>query len=110
MPATPGWTTQVGLCSAQTGLGIAEAWQRIETFYHELGPKGAIAERRRQQMLDWLKDLVREELQRNFYDDPRVEQALPAMRHAVLQGAITAPQAAAALLATHAGQAPELKN
>ena len=98
LPATAGWRTEVGLCSARTGAGIEEVWKRIESFYHEFEPKGVIAERRRQQMLDWLTDLVRDELQRNFYANPGVEKALPEVRDAVLQGKMTAPQAAATLL------------
>ena len=42
-PATPGWQTQVGLCSGLNGEGIPEAWERIEQFYRELEPKGTIA-------------------------------------------------------------------
>jgi LAO/AO transport system kinase len=104
-PATAGWKTTVSLCSAQTGEGVPEAWQRMETFYKEMEPKGVIAARRRQQMLDWLADLVRDGLQRNFYDDPRVKITLPEVRQAVLQGQMTAVQAAAALLAARNGHA-----
>ncbi|MGA2749933.1 MAG: methylmalonyl Co-A mutase-associated GTPase MeaB [Verrucomicrobiota bacterium] len=104
LPATSGWKTEAGLCSARTGEGVAEAWKRIEAFYRELEPKGIIAARRRQQMLDWLADLLREELQRDFYQDPRVQSRLPGVRKAVLQGEMTAVQAAATLLAARNGQ------
>jgi LAO/AO transport system kinase len=102
-PATPGWQTTAGLCSARTGEGVPAAWERIEAFYKELEPKGAIAARRRRQMLDWLADLVREGLLRDFYQNPRVEKELPLMREAVLRGEMTAVQAAAALLAARRG-------
>jgi LAO/AO transport system kinase len=103
LPVTQGWRTEVGLCSARTGDGIADTWKRIESFYSELEPKGIIASRRRQQMLDWLGDLVHDALQRNFYDDPRVQQVLPNIRQSVLRGEKTAVQAAAALLSAHNG-------
>ena len=38
-PATPGWKTEVDLCSAPTGEGIPQAWRRIEHFFRELDPK-----------------------------------------------------------------------
>lgn len=100
-PATAGWRTGAALCSAKTGEGIPQVWERIERFYSELEPKGVIAERRRKQMLDWLSDLVRNALQREFYENRRVADALPGVRNAVLRGDMTAVQAAAALLAAH---------
>jgi hypothetical protein len=60
-------------------------------------------------MLDWLADLVRDGLQRDFYEDPRVEKELPVMRHAVLHGEMTPAQAAAALLAARNGKSKDSK-
>ena len=37
---------EAALCSARTGEGVPEAWERIEQFYRELEPKGVIARRR----------------------------------------------------------------
>ena len=103
-PATPGWKTQATLASALTGLGIPEIWDRIGTFYRELEPKGVIANRRHQQSLDWLTDLIRDELPRRFYQDPSVIQLLPQLRQALLRGEITAFNAAQTLLDAHLGQ------
>jgi LAO/AO transport system kinase len=97
-PATTGWQTEVRLCSAQTGDGIAAAWERIVFFYEQLGPKGVIAARRKVQMLDWLSDAVREELRRKFYDDPAVRARLPEAQAAVVRGEVTVRQAAQGLL------------
>jgi putative protein kinase ArgK-like GTPase of G3E family len=87
-----------------TGLGIPEIWDRIGTFYRELEPKGVIANRRHQQSLDWLTDLIRDELPRRFYQDPSVIQLLPQLRQALLRGEITAFNAAQTLLDAHLGQ------
>ena len=62
---------------ARTGEGIPEAWQRIEQFYSELEPKGVIAKRRQQQSVDWLADLIRDEFQRRFDQNQRVQARLP---------------------------------
>jgi LAO/AO transport system kinase len=98
-PATPGWKTEAALCSARTGDGIPQVWQRIEQFYRELEPKGVIAKRRQQQSVEWLADLVHDELQCRFDRHPRVQARFPALREAVLRGEITAVSAARSLLA-----------
>jgi LAO/AO transport system kinase len=97
-PATPGWKTDVSLCSARTGEGVPEAWQRVEKFYAELEPKGIIAKRREQQTGQWLSDLINEELQRRFYQNPRVQSRLPGLEESVRTGKMTAVQAARVLL------------
>ena len=108
-PATPGWKTEASLCSARTGEGIPEAWQRMERFFRELEPKGVIAKRRQQQAVDWLTDLIRDELQRRFDHHPRVLARLPGLRQSLLRGEITAVSAADALLADFDGR-PENSN
>src|SRR5580692_7462801 len=72
-PATPGWKTEAALCSARTGEGVPQVWQRIEQFYRELEPKGVIGIRRQQQAAEWLTVLIRDELQRRFDRHPRVQ-------------------------------------
>lgn len=96
--ATPGWKTAVGLCSGLTGDGLPELWALIERFYAELEPKGVLARRRQQQALDWLSDLLRDELQRHFCQDSRVKQRLAELQPAILRGETTVVQAARDLL------------
>jgi LAO/AO transport system kinase len=100
-PATSGWKTAVGLCSSITGEGVPEIWARIEEFYALLEPKGVLLKRRQQQLLDWLGDLIHDELRRRFYHDPRVTALLPGLEAALLRGETTAVRAARALLAAH---------
>jgi LAO/AO transport system kinase len=107
-PATPGWKAQAALCSARTGEGIPQAWQRMEQFFRQLEPQGLIAKRRQQQAVDWLADLIRAELQRRFDQHPRVQARLPALRSALLRGEITAVSAARDLFAEFDGGAEKL--
>ncbi len=104
-PATPGWKTRVDLCSALTGEGIPEVWAQIERFYGELGPKGVIAQVRQQQLLNWMADLVRDELRRRFEHDRCVVERMPAVQQALLRGEMTAVRAAQTLLETYDRQA-----
>ena len=103
-PATPFWQTEATLCSALTGEGIPQLWQSVERFYRELEPKGVIARRRQDQVLDWLSDLIHEALLKDFYADPRTQARMPAMQGALLRGETTAVLAARSLLAQHQGQ------
>jgi LAO/AO transport system kinase len=105
-PVTPDWKTEVRLSSGLTGEGVPETWQTIERFYRELEPKGVIARRRQQQALDWLADLIQDELKRRFYQDPRVAEQLPSTQGALLRGELTAVQAAKQLLAAQSGATP----
>ena len=105
-PATAEWPTEVRLCAGLTGEGIPEILERIETFYATLEPRGVIAQRRQEQALTWLSDLIQDELKRQFYHDHRVQALLPVIQRALLRGEITAVRAAAALLAAPAGAGP----
>jgi LAO/AO transport system kinase len=107
-PATAGWRTEAGLCSSLTGEGVHQLWESIERFFREMEPSGALARRREQQTLDWLTDLIHDELRRRFYRDDRVTARLPAVRDALLRGEITAVRAARELLASH--DEPDLPN
>ena len=103
-PATPGWLTEAVLCAGRDGQGVPEIWERIGAFYTTLTPRGVIAQRRQQQSLAWLSDLIEDELKRRFYRDPRVAGRLDATRRALMEGRITAVTAAHSLLdATETG-------
>ena len=98
-PATPGWVTDTVLCSGLNGQGVRDIWDRIEKFYALLGPRGGIEQRRQQQSLAWLGDLIDDELKRRFYRDPRVAARLDDTRRDLMAGRITVVNAARMLLA-----------
>ena len=98
MPAaTEGWKIRVMSGSALTGKNIQDAWDAITAFYAELEPKGVIAERRRQQALNWLKDLVREEVMARFLNDAGMRKKYQELERAILAGEYTPPEAMARL-------------
>lgn len=100
-PATPGWKTATALVSGLTGDGLPRVWELIESFYTDLAPKGVIATRRRQQTLEWLDALVRDELLRRFAEDPRVSSLRAEVEADLLTGKTTAVLAARSLLQIH---------
>lgn len=96
--ATPQWRTEVGLCSALTGEGIASAWGTVERFFRDLEPAGVIRRRREQQTVEWLDALVREELQRRVLGNAGMKRRLAVLRDCVLRGETTVAAAARALI------------
>ncbi|MGZ4961072.1 MAG: methylmalonyl Co-A mutase-associated GTPase MeaB [Limisphaerales bacterium] len=102
--ASPEWKTQIALSSGLTGDGIPQAWEIIEKFYRELEPKGVIARRRQQQSIDWLTDLIADELHRKFYQHPAVAEQLATVKGALLRGELTAMQGAKKLLSAFSGE------
>lgn len=105
-PITPGWRTEVGLCSGLTGEGIPEFWALVERFYAVPGAKEGLVARRRDQARDWMHDLVRDELWERFRRHPDVEATGPMLEAAVARGEMTPVQAARALLSAYRHEAP----
>ena len=99
-PISPGWTTEVGTCSASTGRGIAEFWSVVERFFARPGGASEIESRRRVQGRDWMHALVREELWDLSQRQPAVAGRVPELEGAVARGEVTAVQAARELLQT----------
>lgn len=100
-PPTPGWTPVVGLASALTGDGIDDCWAIVDRFYAAVTASGALAERRRGQLLAWFEDLVREEVLARFHRHPAVQMMRPEIERDLLRGELTAVRAARALLEAH---------
>lgn len=97
-PATPGWTTEVALCSGLTGEGIPEMWSVIQQYFSRFQPAGLVDKRRQQQSLNWFSSLVEDELLRRFYRDPHVQERIVALQQDLLQGHTTPVRASRDLL------------
>ena len=96
-PATPQWRTEVFSGSALEEKGVDTLWATIDRFYRDLEAKGVLKERRAQQTLNWLNDLVRDRLNRWFFTDPAVQHLLPAIEDDVLAGRLTVTAAVSSL-------------
>jgi LAO/AO transport system kinase len=87
-PATAGWRPRAYICSAQTGEGIAEIWREIERFRDETTASGVFAARRRDQARDWVYTLIEDHLRTRFFGHPVVQERLPAIEKAVVEGTL----------------------
>ncbi len=92
---TEGWETPALLASALTGEGVPEVWQMTEEYFKNARAVGSLAERRRQQAVQWMHGLIAESLKTRFYASEAVKARLPALEAAVADG--RTPVLAAAL-------------
>lgn len=99
-PPTPdGWTPRVLTCSALTGEGIAQIWQTVLDHHDTLTANNYFQERRRQQALAWMHELIQSGLEDEFRRHPAVHGRLPELEELVRQGRATSFGAARELLA-----------
>lgn len=96
-----GWIPQVSVCSAVENTGIAEIWQMIETYVAQTKASGYFEHKRQQQHLHWLHETINQTLLENFYKQPEVKNALPALEQEVIAGKKSAFAAAAQVLKFH---------
>lgn len=101
-PAPGGWTPRVLACSALTGENVRALWELILEHRALTRSNGYFQERRRQQSLEWMQELVHEGLLEMFERDPRVAARLPRLREEVRRGHISSFAAARQLLSLFA--------
>jgi LAO/AO transport system kinase len=94
------WVPPVLTCSALTGAGIDDVWQRVLGHRASLGEDGLRAKRAEQQ-LEFTWALVRDELDQRLRDNPRVRAVRTELREALLAGEVVAPVAADRILAAY---------
>lgn len=114
-PHTPGWEIPVLTGSAVTGAGLDDLLESIDHFrVHQGFPlteqrppaKSAFAERRSNQMREWLHDRIRGRLMDEFYSSQSVSQLLPVLEKEVTSGRMTVLRAVEKLFDDHKQQGP----
>jgi LAO/AO transport system kinase len=96
-PRDPGWTVPVLTCSAVTGDGLAEVWQRVREHRAALGADG-LRQRRSEQQVQWARSLFQERALDRLTRDARVRGLRPRLEADVRAGRLTATLAAEQLL------------
>jgi LAO/AO transport system kinase len=87
-------------CSALTGAGVDEVWQRVLDHRAQLGDEG-LADKRAHQQLDFAWELVRDELEQRLRRSRRVRRVRADVRDLVLRGELPAVAAADRLIAAY---------
>jgi LAO/AO transport system kinase len=96
---TAGWQPPVLTCSAQEGTGLEEVWQQVQRHRDTLTAAGLLQARRRQQLIGWTWDLVRDGLLAQLRQSRAVEELAPVLEGQVAAGTLTPTLAAEQILA-----------
>ena len=91
--ATPGWRPQVMTCSSLEHKGIREAWEVVEHFRDVTRQSGLFEDRRRRQTLDWMEDMLSQQLWHDFTHNPGTLALWPRIERDVLEGKLSATSA-----------------
>lgn len=84
-----GWAPPVVTCSSLNGEGIAEVWQMVLDHRKLMENKGFLAQKRSQQSLEWMSELVMLGMQESFRANRAVASRLPMLQEEVRRGQVT---------------------
>jgi len=83
------WTVPVCSCSSVNGNGIDNVLNSVESFFNHISVNGFLQENRARQNGYWLKAVISEELNHQFYNDPTVKTRLQELEKDVKSGKIS---------------------
>ena len=93
-----GWEPKVITCSALKEEGIDVMWTLIGQYQDITQQNGYFDQRRREQNLYWMHEIIQQLLKDHFYQHPKIREALPALEDQVVAGKTTALNAARKLM------------
>ena len=97
-PRTSAWMPTIGACSALTGCGVPEAWERTLECRVALEAAGDWAARRTAQAGEWLREEVESGVHERLHRDPRLQPLAARLEEEVRAGRTAPPAAAHRLL------------
>lgn len=94
-PPTPsGWVPPVLTCAAEPGLGIADLWSKIESFFNHQKVSGYFEKKRQDQSVYWFKETLQQKLMENFFKSPGMNNQLAEVQEKIRKGTINPFKAA----------------
>ncbi|WP_054029415.1 methylmalonyl Co-A mutase-associated GTPase MeaB [Desulfatitalea tepidiphila] len=97
-PTTATWTPPVVTCSALSQTGLDAIWEIIQDHRTRTMASGELQDRRKEQALQWMWDLIEAGLKDRFFRHPAVGERLGDLSARVRQGRMTPTRAAGELL------------
>jgi LAO/AO transport system kinase len=102
-PSESGWIPQTAICSAVSGLGIADIEATIHKYQKQTTKSGWWKARRQRQAQYWLEESIQDRLQRLFAENEAVKARKMEIEQAVLDGRMSSFRGAELLLALFEG-------
>src|SRR4051794_37621690 len=93
-PRSEHWQPPVMTCSALTGAGITELWQKILDHRAAMQASGEFAERRRQQQVKWMWSMLEQRMLARLRADPSMRAKVKKTEAEVASGRISPAVAA----------------
>ncbi len=75
-PTESGWIPKVEVCSSVNNTGIKEVYQTLETYRDHAKTKGYFSKKRKDQLIEILKETLNEEVIKQFYSSNEVWKKL----------------------------------
>ena len=97
--ASPAWEPPVLTCSALEGTGIDRLWDEVERHRDALSATGEFAEKREQQLTEWMWSMVEDRLLGRLKSDAGVRAVAPDIERQLREGSMTPVQGAQQILA-----------
>ncbi|KAA0990506.1 methylmalonyl Co-A mutase-associated GTPase MeaB [Dyadobacter aurulentus] len=98
-PGDPSGTlVQVLACSALENKGIREVWEVVQDYFKNTVANGFFTQNRAAQQVDWMHELIRQNLNDLFYQNKEVRKLLPNVEAKVGEGKMLPAEAAQILL------------
>ncbi|RCG21420.1 methylmalonyl Co-A mutase-associated GTPase MeaB [Streptomyces diacarni] len=98
--ADASWTPPVLTCSGREGTGLDEVWERVERHRAVQESTGELAAKRRDQQVEWVWSMVRDDLLGRLEQHPEVRRLAPLLEERVREGSLTATRAAQRIVET----------
>ncbi|MBN2571276.1 MAG: methylmalonyl Co-A mutase-associated GTPase MeaB [Ignavibacteriales bacterium] len=101
LPATKGWIPIAMTCSAVTKKGVEDLWNLIQKFENKIKKSGIFYERRKQQSIDWMFDMINNEIKDKFYNNKEIKKELKNSIESIEKGNLLPTSAAQKLISLY---------
>lgn len=85
-PYTEGWETKAVTASSLKESGIDTIWETVQAFVETTEKSGVFSRRRKEQQLEWMHDMIKEHIERQFYEHPEMKTLVPTYEADILAG------------------------
>ncbi len=99
-PRSPNWAPPVVTCSALTGEGIAQLWDKVLAHRQQLSASGEFSARRREQQVKWMWAMLEDRFHLRLRSDAKLKARLPAIEKSVAEGKLSPALAVDEIAAT----------
>ena len=99
-PQSVNWSPPVVICSGLANEGLDDIWKEIQRYRDAMLASTEFHEKRQQQAITWMKELLEERILQRLYRDPKIRDLAKKLEEDVLARRLT-PVAAVEQIVSH---------